>query len=165
MDSNFEATLVAALSTSGLSPARLELEFTEGIFERDAVQARTALDRVLALGCSIAYDNFGTGHSAISHVRDMRFSTIKIDRQFVQGASVGHPESLAVVRAVVAMADSLHLATTAEGVETDRELNALRKLGCHRVQGHYFGLPMTAQDVAALVQVRKKARAPGPTAA
>ncbi|MES2300462.1 MAG: EAL domain-containing protein, partial [Pseudomonadota bacterium] len=84
------------------------------------------------------------------YLRRMRFSTIKVDRSFVQGAAKDNPESLAIVRAVVAMADSLEMSTTAEGVETEAELDMIRKLGCKKIQGYYFGRPMNAVDAMAL---------------
>jgi EAL domain-containing protein (putative c-di-GMP-specific phosphodiesterase class I) len=68
----------------------------------------------------------------------------------VQGAARDNPESLAIVRAVVAMADSLEMSTTAEGVETEEELAVIRRLGCKKIQGYYFGRPMTAHDAGAL---------------
>ena len=104
----------------------------------------------MALGCPIALDDFGTGYSSLGYLRKLRFSTIKIDRTFVQGAATGNIESLAIIRAVVAMADSLGMSTTAEGVETDKELATVRQLGCKKIQGFYFGRPMPADDALSL---------------
>jgi EAL domain-containing protein (putative c-di-GMP-specific phosphodiesterase class I) len=104
----------------------------------------------MALGCGVALDDFGTGYSSLGYLRRLRFSTIKVDRSFVQGAATGNPESLAIIRAVVAMADSLEMSTTAEGVETEAELKVVRDLGCRKVQGYFFGRPMPAEDAAAL---------------
>ena len=100
----------------------------------------------MALGCSVALDDFGTGYSSLGYIRNLRFSTIKVDRSFVQGAAVGNPESLAIIRAVVAMADSLEMSTTAEGVENEAELAIVRALGCKKIQGYFFGRPMTVED-------------------
>ncbi|MEO6716860.1 MAG: EAL domain-containing protein [Novosphingobium sp.] len=146
LDGNFIASVVGALSQSGLQANRLELEVTESIFVRDAAHARSALEQVMALGCSVALDDFGTGYSSLGYIRNLRFSTIKVDRSFVQGAAVGNPESLAIIRAVVAMADSLEMSTTAEGVENEAELSIVRQLGCKKIQGYYFGRPMTVED-------------------
>ena len=104
----------------------------------------------MSLGCGVALDDFGTGYSSLGYLRKLRFSTIKVDRSFVQGAARDNPESLAIVRAVVAMADSLEMSTTAEGVETEEELAVIRRLGCKKIQGYYFGRPMTAHDATAL---------------
>ncbi len=146
LEANFIASVVSALSMSGLPASRLELEVTESIFVRDAAQARGALEQVMALGCSVALDDFGTGYSSLGYIRNLRFSTIKVDRSFVQGAAVGNAESLAIIRAVVAMADSLEMSTTAEGVENEAELSIVRQLGCKKIQGYYFGRPMSAAE-------------------
>ena len=150
LDTNFLNSVVSALSASGLPPQRLEIEVTESIFVRDATTARAALERVLALGCGVSLDDFGTGYSSLGYLRTLRFTTIKVDRSFVKGAATGNPESLAIVRAVVAMADSLEMSTVAEGVETEDELEMVRRHGCKKIQGYYFGRPMNARDALAL---------------
>lgn len=150
LDPGFVPSVVMALSASGLPAQRLEIEVTESIFVRDATLARQALEQIMALGCGIALDDFGTGYSSLAYIRNLRFSTIKIDRSFVQGASAGNMESLAIIRAVVAMAESLEMSTTAEGVETERELEIIRGLGCRKIQGYYFGRPMGAAEARGL---------------
>jgi len=154
LDPNFAASVVGALSMSGLPPQRLDLEVTESIFVRDANQARAALEQMMALGCGVSLDDFGTGYSSLGYLRRLRFTTIKVDRSFVQGAATGNPESLAIIRAVVAMADSLEMATTAEGVETEPELAVVRELGCDNIQGYYFGRPMPAAEAVKLFEQR-----------
>ncbi|WP_341711179.1 EAL domain-containing protein [Erythrobacter sp.] len=146
LEPEFATTVVRALSQSGLDPNRLEIEVTESIFLRDASVARKALEQCIALGCSVALDDFGTGYSSLGYLRKLKFSTIKVDRSFVQGAAQHSPESLAIIRAVVAMADSLGMTTTAEGVENDEEAQMIRQLGCTKIQGFHFGRPMTAVD-------------------
>ena len=147
LEPDFVAGVVRALSHSGLDPKRLEIEVTESIFVRDADVARKALEQCMALGCSIALDDFGTGYSSLGYLRKLHFSTIKVDRTFVQGAAQHSPESLAIIRAVVAMAESLDMTTTAEGVENDEEAALIRRLGCTKIQGFHFGRPMPAEDV------------------
>ena len=142
--------MVNALSTSGLPAHRLELEVTETIFVRDATTTRATLEQIMALGCTIALDDFGTGYSSLGYLRKMQFSTIKIDRSFVQGAAKESRESLAIIRAVVAMADSLDMSTTAEGVETAEEAKLITELGCKKIQGYYFGRPMEANEARTL---------------
>lgn len=153
LDPNFSATVVNALAFSGLEPRRLEVEVTESIFVRDDTTARATLEQIMALGCGVALDDFGTGYSSLGYLRKMRFSTIKIDRSFVQGAATGNVESLAIIRAVVAMADSLDMSTTAEGVETEREAALIRELGCRKIQGYHFGRPMPAVDAMRLFRI------------
>jgi len=159
LDPNFSSSVVSALAMSGLPASRLEVEVTESIFVRDATTARAALESVMALGCGVALDDFGTGYSSLGYLRKLRFTTIKVDRSFVQGAATGNPESLAIIRAVVAMADSLDMSTTAEGVETADELSLIRELGCKKIQGYFFGRPMVARDALQLFPRRGSAAA------
>jgi predicted signal transduction protein with EAL and GGDEF domain len=151
---DFATTVVRALTASGLEARRLELEVTESIFLRDASIARASLEQVMALGCTVALDDFGTGYSSLGYLRKIRFSTIKVDRSFVTGAGQGSKESLAIIRAVVAMAESLEMSTTAEGVETPEEAELIRKLGATKIQGYYFGRPMGAEDALKLFRRR-----------
>lgn len=150
LEPGFHQEVVDALSASGLRPERLEIEVTESIFLRDASIARNALEQAMALGCSVALDDFGTGYSSLGYLRKLRFSTIKVDRTFVQGASQGSNESFAIINAVVAMAKSMKMTTTAEGVETAEEAELIRNLGCDKIQGYYFGRPMPAMDARRL---------------
>lgn len=150
LEPDFTDDVVSALSETGLRPQRLEIEVTESIFLRDASVARSALEQVMALGCSVALDDFGTGYSSLGYIRKLRFSTIKIDRTFVKGAEQQSAESLAIIRAVVAMAQSLDMTTTAEGVETLEEVELIKALGCDKIQGYYFGRPMSADDALRL---------------
>ena len=153
LEPGFHREVVEALAATGLRPERLEIEVTESIFLRDASVARNALEQVMALGCSVALDDFGTGYSSLGYLRKLKFSTIKVDRTFVQGAAQGSAESLAIINAVVAMAKSLKMTTTAEGVETIEEAELIRNLGCDKIQGFYFGRPMTAPDALRLFNV------------
>ncbi len=155
LEPDFTTEVLQALAASGLSPGRLEVEVTESIFLRDATVARNALEKVMALGCSVALDDFGTGYSSLGYLRKLKFSTIKVDRTFVQGAAQGSAESLAIINAVVAMAKSLKMSTTAEGVETTEEAALIRSLGCDKIQGFYFGRPMTAADASSLFNVAR----------
>jgi diguanylate cyclase (GGDEF)-like protein/PAS domain S-box-containing protein len=159
LEPGFSKTVVRALSDSGLPAERLEVEVTESIFVRDAQIARQALEEIIALGCTIALDDFGTGYSSLGYLRAIRFSTIKVDRSFVQGAAQNSPESLAIVRAVVAMADSLGMTTTAEGVETAAEAALIRDMGCTKIQGFYFGRPMPAAEALGVAQRSKIGKA------
>ncbi len=150
LEPGFHEDVVEVLAATGLRPERLELEVTESIFLRDVSIARNALEHIMALGCSVALDDFGTGYSSLGYLRKLSFSTIKVDRTFVQGAATGSKESLAIINAVVAMAKSLDMSTTAEGVETAQEAELIRNLGCDKIQGFYFGRPMAAEDAIKL---------------
>lgn len=151
LEPGFSSNVVRALADTGLPAGRLELEVTESVFLRDGRTARQTLEEIMALGCSIALDDFGTGYSSLGYLRTLRFSTIKVDRSFVQGAAQGSRESLAIINAVVAMAKSMEMSTTAEGVEDEAQANMIRELGCTKIQGFYFGRPMEAREARTLV--------------
>ncbi len=149
-DREFARTVAAALSESGLPAERLELEVTESVFMNEAPHAIAVLREILAMGVRLSLDDFGTGYSSLGYLSRTKFSTIKIDRSFVQGAAAHAPESTAIIRAVVALAESLGMSTTAEGVETEDELAIIRKLGCRKIQGYLYGRPMPARDALTL---------------
>ena len=146
----FVSTVTSALANSTLPPERLELEVTESVFMHEGLGATRTLDRVLDLGVKLSLDDFGTGYSSLGYLSRTRFSSIKIDRSFVKGASKGVREALAIIRAVVALAESLGMATTAEGVETEAEHKLVQDLGCSKVQGYYFGRPLPVAEARAL---------------
>ncbi len=148
----FIEEVVQSLHDSKLPAWRLELEVTESIFLRDGGLAVQVLDRLRKMGIKLSLDDFGTGYSSLGYLRNIRFDTIKVDRSFVQGAAKAKPESIAIIRAVVALADALNIATTAEGVETEAELAMIQQLGCSKIQGYYFGRPMLFADTMALFE-------------
>ncbi|PZO91602.1 MAG: diguanylate cyclase [Sphingomonas sanxanigenens] len=156
-DPNFASCVISALSHSGLPAHRLEIEVTESVFMREGTVAVQVLQQLIDLGVRLSLDDFGTGYSSLGYLSRTKFSTIKVDRSFVQGASRNVPENIAIIRAVVALADSLGMATTAEGVETEEELAMIRRLGCRKVQGYLFGRPMAAQDARALFNTGRSA--------
>jgi len=149
-DPNFVKTVVSAMANSGLPAHRLELEVTESVFLREGTGAVQVLEQILDLGVRLALDDFGTGYSSLGYLSRTRFSTIKIDRSFVSGAAKKVPECLAIIRAVVALAGSLGMATTAEGVEDEAEYEMIRALGCTKVQGYYFGRPLPTEEARGL---------------
>ncbi|WP_445192020.1 putative bifunctional diguanylate cyclase/phosphodiesterase [Sphingomonas sp. Tas61C01] len=143
---NFVNVVTSALANAGLSAERLELEVTESVFMHEGLGATKVLERVLDLGVRLSLDDFGTGYSSLGYLSRTRFSSIKIDRSFVQSASKGGKEAIAIIRAVVALAQSLGMATTAEGVETESEHRMVQDLGCTKVQGYYFGRPLPVEE-------------------
>lgn len=158
-DANFVNAVISSLSHSRLPASRLELEVTESVFVKDGGQAIQILDQLLGLGVRLSLDDFGTGYSSLGYLKKTRFSTIKVDRSFVQGAAKNNLESVAIIRAVVAMADSLGMTTTAEGVETELELEMVQKFGCTKAQGWLFGRPMeAAAAIEMLSKIEEKQR-------
>jgi len=148
---SFVSVVASALANSGLPADRLELEVTESVFMREGTGATKVLEKILDMGVKLSLDDFGTGYSSLGYLSRTRFSSIKIDRSFVQGASNAVPEAIAIIRAVVALAQSLGMATTAEGVETESEHRMVRELGCTKVQGYYFGRPLPVDEARAVV--------------
>jgi EAL domain-containing protein (putative c-di-GMP-specific phosphodiesterase class I) len=137
---------MSALAASGLPANRLELEITETALLHDAESTLAILRKLREIGVRIAMDDFGTGYSSLSYLRKFPFDKIKIDQSFVRDMS-DHDDSLAIVRAVVAMSSSLSIGTTAEGVETYGQLQRLESEGCTEAQGYLFSPPKSAIDV------------------
>jgi diguanylate cyclase (GGDEF)-like protein len=147
---NFAQMVVNALAASGLPASRVELEITEAVLIRDDEAALGILHRLRGLGVRIAMDDFGTGYSSLSYLRRFPFDKIKIDRSFIKDI----PEtngSLSIVQAVVTIAKSRNITTTAEGVETEQQLDLLRALGCTEMQGYVFSPARPATEIKQLL--------------
>jgi diguanylate cyclase (GGDEF)-like protein len=142
--------VVAALKDSGLPATRLELEITESLLLVDNEPTLGTLHRLRALGVRISMDDFGTGYSSLSYLRSFPFDKIKIDRSFMRDLGRGE-DSLAIVRAVIGLGHSLGMSTTAEGVETEEQLAAVREEGCDEVQGFFFSPPLRPEAVHEIV--------------
>ncbi len=139
------ARIAAVLAETGLPPAALELEITESLAMSDAEATGVTLRALHELGVRVALDDFGTGYSSLAYLSQLPLDVIKIDRSFVAGLH-GSPANLAIVRAVVGLAQGLGIAVTAEGIERDDQLAALRDLGCDRGQGFLFARPTSAAE-------------------
>ncbi|WP_404369749.1 putative bifunctional diguanylate cyclase/phosphodiesterase [Sphingomonas sp. MMS24-J45] len=149
-NSGFQNVIFQALSRSGLTPNRLEVEITELVFLEGESSVVTLLHQLRAMGVRVALDDFGTGYSSLSYLRSFPFDKIKIDKSFVN--SVAHDDSsAAIVRAIVDLASALHMETTAEGVEDCDQLARLRGQGCSSIQGFLFSRPIEARDVPAMI--------------
>jgi diguanylate cyclase (GGDEF)-like protein len=137
----------SALRTSGVAPRRLELEVTESLLLADSEATLAILHELRGLGVRISMDDFGTGYSSLSYLRSFPFDKIKIDRSFVNDLSAA-ADSRAIVNAVIGLGHSLGMSTTAEGIETEAQLELVRAQGCTEVQGFLFSppLPATALD-------------------
>ncbi|MDT9598366.1 putative bifunctional diguanylate cyclase/phosphodiesterase [Sphingosinicella rhizophila] len=146
-DPGFMTMLVSTLARSGLEPNRLELEITETVFLNITPDTRKILHQIRQLGVRLAMDDFGTGYSSLGYLREANFDTLKIDQTFVRSASRDDPDSAAIVRAVVALANSLDMTTVAEGVETQEQLELVCEIGCDRIQGYIFSAPVPANDL------------------
>jgi diguanylate cyclase (GGDEF)-like protein len=128
------------LAETGLDPARLELEITEGIILQNTEAVLETLKRLDQIGVSIAMDDFGTGYSSLSYLTRLPVKKIKIDRSFIDTLGTSEQTS-AIVSSIVGLGQSLHVTITAEGVENESQAEILRKWGCDQVQGFYYGKP------------------------
>jgi diguanylate cyclase (GGDEF)-like protein len=136
----------AALSASGLDPARLEIEITESALLKNSSVTIALLVRLHGLGLSIALDDFGTGYSSLSYLRSFPFDKIKIDRLFISEMAT-RDDCAAIVSSIVSLAARLGMTTTAEGVETQEQLDLVRNVGCSSAQGYLFGRPEPIRNV------------------
>ncbi len=140
----------AALTSSGLSARRLEIEITETVLLRNETSVLDTLHSLRALGIKVAMDDFGTGYSSLSQLRSFPFDKIKIDRSFVGDGDALESQN-AIIRAITALGTSLGMATIAEGVETQEQLARIRAEGCRSVQGYLFSRPVPTGDIAPLI--------------
>jgi diguanylate cyclase (GGDEF)-like protein len=151
MNQNMASVVVGALAYANLPARRLEIEITETVLMQNADDTLAALHRLRELGVSISMDDFGTGYSSLSYLHSFPFDKIKIDRCFISGLPDAE-DSLAIVRAVTGLAKNLNMKTTAEGVETQEQLEALRLLDCTEMQGFLFSRPCRPEEVIKLMR-------------
>ena len=148
-DPAFLEEFAGLLQSAQIAPRSLKLEITESAIMREASRAEMALRRLKDLDVGLAVDDFGTGHSSLSHLRRFPFEAIKIDKSFIADAQ--QKSGMSILRSIVSLAHELKLAVVAEGVESDQEVAVLREMGCEYGQGYVFGHPMRAADVAAFI--------------
>jgi len=143
--------VTSALARAGLPAHRLELEITEGVFLDESSSSDAMFAALKGLGVRLALDDFGTGYSSLGYLRTAPFDKIKIDQSFVRGAAQPGNRNAAIIRAIVTLADTLGMDTTAEGVEIQDEIRLVRELGCSHIQGYVYGRPMPTADATALL--------------
>jgi diguanylate cyclase (GGDEF)-like protein/PAS domain S-box-containing protein len=149
-DRGLSRVIISALAASGLSPRRLELEITEEVLLQDDDKTLAVLQQLRALGVKIVMDDFGTGYSSLNYLRRFPLDKIKIDRAFIGDLARGNDVSMAIVRAVVQLATVLDVGTTAEGIETDEQLELVRLAGCTEMQGYLFSCPKPFEELWSL---------------
>jgi diguanylate cyclase (GGDEF)-like protein len=155
-DPRLSAMFLAVLAETGFPPGRLEVEITETALLSDLEAARRALAALQNLGVKIALDDFGAGYSSLQHLRELRFSKIKIDKSYVANLEQGS-ERAKLVDAIIQIGASLSLQTTAEGIENDASLNCLSDHGCDFAQGFLFGSAMSKDEADKFIQTGKAA--------
>jgi diguanylate cyclase (GGDEF)-like protein len=152
-------SVVSALGQSGLAASRLELEITETVLLQDDKAVLDSLHQFRDLGVRICMDDFGTGYSSLSYLRSFPFDKIKIDRTFIRELGKEN-DSVAIIHAVLQLGSSLGMTTTAEGVETEEQLEILRREGCMQVQGYLFSRPKPATEIPSMLrQLEPRVRA------
>ena len=143
---NLINAVVGAIAAAGIEPSRLELEITESVLIENTAANLATLKSLHDLGVRFVMDDFGTGYSSLSYLLSFPFHKIKIDRCFIAALSDKH-ESHAIVRAITDLARSLKLRVTAEGVETEQQLQQVRLLGCTEMQGYLLSPPQPAAEI------------------
>ncbi|MFI4975256.1 MAG: putative bifunctional diguanylate cyclase/phosphodiesterase [Caulobacterales bacterium] len=149
------ATLNELLAESGCNPRNFELEITEGVLLADEAETYETLNAIRRLGFSISLDDFGTGYSSLSYLRRFPVDKIKIDRSFISHLGK-RPESSAIVKAIIDLAEALELKVIAEGVETRAQADRLAELGCTHYQGYFFSRPVATRVIDEMLAGRTK---------
>lgn len=165
-------TLQYWLAQTGVAPQSLELEVTETVMVKDLAAAQTLLGQIRQLGIGIALDDFGAGYASLGYLLQLPFSTLKIDRCFIQQLASAAPhqpdnqilpsfpnrsapatlQSQAIIEAILALGRGLNMRVVAEGVETESQYQHLQALGCRYIQGYYFSHPLPADQLLGLLQ-------------
>jgi len=146
LDRNFVDAVAEALRASGVEGKNLEVELTEASLVTDFRAANESLTRLRGLGVRIAIDDFGTGYSSLTYLNELVFDVLKIDRAFV--VNLPAPKAVAIVKAIIAVAESLGKDVVAEGVETESQWSQLVALGCDYGQGFLFSKPLPHHELA-----------------
>jgi diguanylate cyclase (GGDEF)-like protein len=148
-----------ALKYHGVSGYRLSVELTESAIVSDPDRAGRTLDALKAVDAMVAMDDFGTGFSNLASLQKLPIDTLKIDRSFVTGM-LGDPDKVAIVRAVLGLAQALGMTTTAEGIETKELAQALAAMGCTTGQGWYFAAGLAADAALTFAMESLQPKAP-----
>ncbi len=156
----FPAIVTNALAKSGIDARRLELEITEGVFLAESASTDQMFKSLKGIGVRLALDDFGTGYSSLGYLKSAPFDKIKIDQSFVRGAVLPGSRNAAIISAIVSLANTLSMETTAEGAETRDEIELIRTLGCSHIQGFVYGKPARAEDVLEMLDVSHGAATP-----
>ncbi|TIS59834.1 MAG: EAL domain-containing protein [Mesorhizobium sp.] len=148
--SGFARSVVSALAFSGVPADRLELEITETVLMDESDTVLKTLKQLRDLGIRIALDDFGTGYSSLAYLRRFPVDKIKIDRSFIR--DIDNRDTAAIVRTIIGLGAELGITVTAEGVETEAQLDTLRKDGCVEAQGYLIGMPSKAAAINRLLR-------------
>jgi len=156
---NLLNVVIGALAETGLPARKLQLEITETVLLHNTFGTLQTLHELRKLGVQIALDDFGTGYSSLSYLRSFPFDKIKIDRSFIQDLSNG-AEPVAIVQAVANLAKCLNMTSTAEGVETQQQMDILQSMGCTEMQGYLFSRARPAHEIRQFFKQRPENQTP-----
>jgi len=148
---DFVAQVEAALEQSGTDPRRLKLELTESLILNNVEDSINKMDQLKSIGVEFSMDDFGTGYSSLSYLKRLPLDQIKIDQSFVRDISTD-PSDAAIVKTIIAMAETLGLMVIAEGVETEAQREFLELRGCPAFQGHLFGAAIPVEQFEAMLK-------------
>src|SRR5690554_2028453 len=140
----FVPIIERALKETGLAPKYLQLEITESIVMDKIQEHLEKLQTLNSMGVKISLDDFGTGYSSLRYIKDFPIENLKIDQSFIKGM-LWNKKDRAIVSVIIAIAQALHLSTTAEGVEKAGQIELLKEEGCHFIQGYYLSRPMDGE--------------------
>jgi EAL domain-containing protein (putative c-di-GMP-specific phosphodiesterase class I) len=143
---NFIHQIEESVQNNDFNATWLELEITEGQMMKNPEDVIIKLNELNSLGIGISIDDFGTGYSSLSLLKRLPINRLKIDRSFVKNIP-DDEEDVAIVKAIIALAESLKLDLIAEGVETSEQRDFLMDHGCINIQGHYYSHPMSKEDM------------------
>ena len=152
MEPGIGSAIARELYHAGIDPHRVVLEITESLLMEDRPQAVQTLCQLRALGMRLSVDDFGTGYSSLSRLNTLPIDEVKIDQSFIAQLDDAGPGDT-IVRATVAMAHGLGLRVVAEGVETAKQLETLREVGCDEAQGYLLGRPVPADEIGDVIRV------------
>jgi len=142
--------VAAVIETHRIDPSRLKLELTESVVLDDLDDIVTKMHALKALGIGLSMDDFGTGYSSLSHLKQLPLDQLKIDRSFVRDI-VTDPNDAVMVQTIIDMAHNFRLNVIAEGVESEAQLDFLKRHGCMAYQGYLFSKPVPVEEFEALL--------------
>jgi len=148
MQPDFTDFVISTLAYHNIPGTQFEVEITENVLMEDMDQAILKLKLLASHGIKVAVDDFGTGYSSLTYLQTLPLHTLKIDRSFIMKIK-DHRDKHTIVEAIIAMAKELGLDLVAEGIETEEQLNYLKRLGCERAQGFFLGKPVEAEILIA----------------
>jgi EAL domain-containing protein (putative c-di-GMP-specific phosphodiesterase class I) len=154
---SFLGDVESVMIETGIAPALVVVELTETVLATREHGEIETLHKLRELGCRVALDDFGTGYSSLSELRDLPIDVLKIDQSFITDLTTS-TRAAALVGAVIRVAAALDLVVVAEGVEQDDQIDALGRLGCHRIQGYALSRPVAPAVVTGMLRDARRGR-------